>query len=277
MITNVYIDGVQINNSKRYLVDVPGIGGADIDISSYARGGRDGVALSRGFYRGFVISMEFFIIADSASDLITQRDAFLKLFALKDRELSTRTKRLGFELADGTIKEIPVIFTAKKADPSRDSVHTCSVFITAQSEIEYFTTDSDSTKSIPIHQGGGMAIPMAIPMDMSDPIGGSLVVVTNNGNTTYYPIITVYGSFTGFSLTNGTNEKTLSYSGTLGATDVVVFDMYNRTALLNGVNALDYVSGDWWGLTSGDNIIKLITTNGDGYASFAYRSAYLNL
>lgn len=279
MITNVYIDGVQINNSKRYLVDAPGIGNANIDISNYARGGRDGIALSRPYYRGFAISLEFFIIADSASDLVTQRDAFIKLFRLKsDRSLATQTKRLGFSLADGTVKEIPVIFTGIQADPSKDSVHTCSVYVQAQSELEYFYADSENTKDIAIYQGGGMAIPMAIPMDMSNPIGGASVIISNGGNAEYYPTITIYGSLSGFDLTNVEGDKTISYSGTLGASDYLVLDMYNRTALLNGVvNALGDISGDWWWLDIGDNTIKLVTTSGDGYATFAYRDAYRNL
>ncbi len=275
MITTVLIDGVAVNNSKRFLTRVKDGAGASVDINSYSRGGRDGVALAKPFYKGMVISMEWFIIADSASDLVTQRDEMARLFRLKVDRTISQTKRLGFTLANGVTKEIPVVFTQFKSDISPEDVHTARILITAQSELEYMYESIEQTLNVPIFAGSGMPIPMPIPMDFSAPLQDDDVTITNDGNAEYYPKITLHGSLDTFNLTNSTTGQTISYSGELDADDYLVLDFYNRTALLNGaINMLSEINGTWWWLAIGDNTIKLTTGAGDGYAEVKYRDAY---
>lgn len=275
MIASVLVDGVAVNNSKRFLVSVKDGAGANIDINSYARGGRDGVALSKPFYRGMVISMEWFIVAESASDLATQRDAMAKLFRLKVDRTESQTKRLGFVLANGVTKEIPVVFTAFKSDLSPENVHTASILIQAQSELEYMYEATEQTLNLQIFAGSGMPIPMPIPMNFAAPLGVDDSVVTNDGSAEYYPTVIMHGALGAFDLKNSTTGKTLSYSGELDADDYLTLDFYNRTAVLNGVsNVLANVSGDWWWLGLGDNTLKLTTSSGNGYAEVKYRDAY---
>ena len=275
MITSVLVDGVAVNNTKRFIVTIKDAGGANIDINSYARGGRDGVALAKPFYRGMVISMEWFIIADSASDLVTQREEMAKIFRLKVDRTESQTKRLGFTLANGVTKEIPVVFTQFKSDISPDDIHTSRILVQAQSELEYMYSATETTLNLQIFAGSGMPIPMPIPMNFAAPLGGDASVANNQGNAEYYPTIVMHGTLGAFDLKNTTTDKTFSYSGSLGADDYLTLDFYNRTAVLNGVsNVLANVSGDWWWLGLGHNTLKLTTSSGDGYAEVKYRNAY---
>lgn len=275
MITSVLVDGVAVNNSKRFLAGIKDGAGASVDINSYSRGGRDGVALAKPFYKGMVISMEWFIIADSASDLVAQRDEMARLFRLKVDRTGSQTKRLGFTLANGVTKEVPVVFTQFRSDISPEDVHTARILITAQSELEYMYEAAEQTLEVPIYAGAGMPIPMPIPMDFSTPLQDDDVVITNEGNAEYYPTIVMHGTLDTFNLTNVTTGKTLSYSGELDADDYLLLDFYNRTALLNGaINVLADITGTWWWLAIGDNTIKLTTGSGDGNAEVKYRDAY---
>ena len=82
MIDKVYLNGVQVDNSKRHLVSMKDTASSSIDIRDYKRGGRSGIALSIPFYRNFVMSMTWRILGSSSSDLVTQKDDFLKLWNL---------------------------------------------------------------------------------------------------------------------------------------------------------------------------------------------------
>lgn len=275
MINKIYINGVQINNNNRYLAKIKDAGNASIDIDDYARGGRDGVALSKAFYRGFAIAMEWFLVASSASDLVSVRDNFIKLFKLNIDRNQDQTKRLGFELANGVTKEIPIIFTSIKSSLDPANVHTCIVTVTGMTELEYFYNSVESSQNVPIYKGGGMALPMAIPMNFATPLGQEQMTITNDGNAEYYPLVTVYGAMSGFDFRNSSINKTLSYSGSLSSSDFLELDFYNRTALFNGqTSALAQITGDWWWLNPGDNVLKLITTSGEGYALVKHRDAY---
>lgn len=275
MIVGVYVDGVKINNEKRWLTRVADTVQPSVDINSYARGGRPGVALSRAVYRNFVFPLEWFIIADDAADLVAQRDALTRYFRLKpDREVD-QMRILGLELANGVIKEIPFVQSGFRSDISSADVHTCSMQVTLQTEAEYFTGNILKTKDVYVYEGGGMAIPMPIPMSMANNIGSTEYVLTNAGNAEYYPVITFYGPLDAFELENVTTGKSIAYSTALVSGANLVVDMYNHSAVLNGtINVLDDITGDWWWLAQGDNVIKLTSISGAGYAHIEYKDAY---
>lgn len=278
MILNVYLDGVKITGAQTFLASIGDSATASIDLSDYKRGGRAGVALSTPFYRNFVIAMDFWVFGSDTSDLVSKRDSFISYFRLNPDKTATQTKILKFEMANGTFKEIPVVISNVKSSINPNNLQHSIISVIARTELEYFVDSTVNTKSIPIYQGGGMAIPMGIPMDMSSVIGGDAVVINNGGNSEFFPTIRVDGSFNGFVLKNNTTGKQIEYDGILGASDYLEIDMYNRVALKNGsVNALADISGDWWWLAIGDNEILLITTSGDGDAEFTYQDAYRGL
>jgi len=279
MIQNVYIDGVQVNNDMTSLKSVSDVGAADIALDEYGRGGRSGRVLSTPFYRGFAISMEWFITARSYPDLITQRDRLARLFRLKPDKDTEQKRTLGFELANGVIKEIDVIFAPYRGNITPQDSTTSLLQINAKSEVEFFTSRTEKTATVGVYDGGGFGIPMGIPLDMSVSPSQQASVLNNEGNAEYYPLITISGELNAFDLTNETIDQTISYGVALESSDVLVLDMYNRTAVLNGSdNALANITGDWWYLDSGNNSIKLTTTGTPtGSALITYKDAYRGL
>lgn len=279
MIQNVYIDGVQVNNDVTSLRAVSDVGAADIALDEYGRGGRSGRVLSTPFYRGFAISMEWFITARSYPDLITQRDRLARIFRLKPDKDTEQKRTLGFELANGVIKEIDVVFAPYRGNISPQDSTTSLLQVNAKSEVEFFTGRTVKTSTVGVYDGGGFGIPMGVPLDMSVSPEQQASVLTNDGNAEYYPLITISGELNAFDLTNETTNQTISYGVALESGDVLVLDMYNRTAVLNGSdNSLANITGDWWYLDSGDNSIKLTTTGTPtGSALITYKDAYRGL
>lgn len=276
MINKVLVNGVQINTDKCFLARLGNISAADIEVNSYTRGGRSGVSLSRPVYRGFKINMEWVVKGDGMADLITQRERLMRCFKAAPELDDQYLRTLQFELANGVQKQADVVFSPLVGDLDPSNVNIAYFKLTAMTEKEFF--ESATLKTLNIVKGdlGGMAIPMPIPMDMSNNPTAVEAIANNEGTAESYPVITVHGDHTdGFDLINDTTGKTLTYNETLDAGDYVEFDFYNHTAVKNGVtNVLAKVSGDWWYIDPGTNDIRISSTTGDGYAVCEYRDCY---
>ena len=116
----------------------------------------------------------------------------------------------------------------------------------------------------------GTPYPYAIDLDQSDPTiddGGSMVL-TNNGNIAFSPIMEVAGPATVFSITNSTTGFALNYDGTrpgavsIGGGDHAEIDFFQGSIFLNGSGA-DLVAGlvptttDFFTLVPGANTIAV--------------------
>lgn len=127
--------------------------------------------------------------------------------------------------------------------------------------------------------GGGMPVPAAIPA----PIGGTTTAplsVTNSGTTTTYPIITITGPGTNFSVSNIDTGETFQLNLTLTSGESVVIDTLARTAYKGNQNVFGSFVGDWLSLQTGVNRITFNAqtgSTGSTQVSIQHRHAYLGL
>lgn len=276
MITAHYIDGVSLADYP--IKDIKGLGGPGVDSASYSRGGRPGVALARPVYRGFVFTIDYYIIGTSFSNYVDKRDNFLRLMRLKADPALSQLKALRFDLSDLTQRSLNVIVGQIKADVNADNPVWGIATVPYQSEREYLV-GPDKTATVRIYDGGGFAVPYGVPFDISNTTGTATQgTLSNNGNADSYPTVRVYGTLPSFDLLNETTGKTLSCSQALASdSDYIDIDFYNRTAVLNDTtNILNTISGDWWWVQPGDNVVKLSTagTDPDSRAEFTYQDAF---
>jgi hypothetical protein len=116
-----------------------------------------------------------------------------------------------------------------------------------------------------------------------DPVASSVVLaanttatVTNSGNRTSSPILTVRGPCLGFNANNNTTGQNLAFTQPMSSTDVFVVDLDRKSARLNGVDAMATIISDplqWWGLVPGTNTLQF-TCVGTGTLTAAYSSAW---
>lgn len=78
-----------------------------------------------------------------------------------------------------------------------------------------------------------------------------------------YPVWKVSGRAVNPSLSDATSNTMIKYNGTVSAGQTLVIDIQNRTALLNGVNVIPNVEGDWLRLAVGMNRLSYLANNGD--------------
>lgn len=140
-------------------------------------------------------------------------------------------------------------------------------------------------QQVSIFEGGGMGIPMAIPMDMG--VGVAIETQLNNaGGYTSLPYIIIYGTIEDPTISNQTTGESFSLNYTLtAATERIEIDVENRSVLYystptaTGVNIRQYFSGDWFDLEPGNNTIKLVVADvtDTGYALIRWRDAYIGI
>lgn len=281
MIKNVLLDGVSITNEHTFLSRVRDSASAVSDVQQYSRGGRSGVTLGSPFYKGFVISMEFTIIGRTTEQLLQQRDRLARFFRIRPDKTVSQTKRLGFQMIDGSVRTVPAIFSPYVGliDPQDTTKTTISV--TAQTELEYYESAQEFEQIIEVVDFGGFAVPFDVPFNMAnideDPYQdeGGQSVINNLGNSEFYPIIEINAPLNIITLINDTTGKSISYDGELTGEQTLVLDMYNRTAVIDGItNALADITGEWWWLDPGTNAIRLVAGGGTGNAKIKYKYAY---
>ena len=285
MIKQVLMNGVSVTNDYTFLSRVRDGASAGSDVQQYSRGGRSGITLGNPFYRGFVFQLEFTVIGRTPTQLLEQRDRLARFFRLRPDKTIKQTREISFVMADDSVRTAQAIFSPYIGSiNARDTTRTV-IQITGQTELEYLVSQQEFNQVINIVNLGGFAIPFDIPFNMAnkddmyqDEGGG--VTINNLGNAEYYPTITVQGPLNIFSLINDTTGKTISYNGELLAEDTLILDMYNRTAVKNGItNDLLNIGNnpDWWWLDAGNNAIRLVAGGGTGSATINYRYAYRGL
>lgn len=108
------------------------------------------------------------------------------------------------------------------------------------------------------------------------------VMVTNAGDTDAYPIIRLYGPWSGTTtISNDLTEKDLILSGqTVLTGDYIELDTRNKTIRHNGTDdrysALVYPGSQWWTLVPGEQRIRFSpgAFNAPAYAELLWRDAW---
>lgn len=97
--------------------------------------------------------------------------------------------------------------------------------------------------------------------------GGGSTIIGVDSIDSVYPVWVVTGVAQNPVLTNVTTGTSLTYTGTVTASQVLRIDMFNKTATLNGTSVIGNVSGDWVFFQPGNNRTSYTTNNADTPAS----------
>lgn len=278
MIDTITLGSNQLHSTKVFLAKIANLTFPALQSSMAKKGGFSGVKLSISKFQSYKFMTEWMIIADDPSDLATQRETLVGLIG---QILSTGSQTLKIDKANSVDVQIDVKSAMVKGDLSAVNYHHSALLIEFEAEYPFLQSQTLQSENINIYSGGGMPIPMAIPMSMA---GGAIneVTLTNNGNYKAYPVFTFYGPLNNFSLANITTGESISLNYTLSTSaDYIVIDTFNRTALLypGGTNVRQYVSGDFFTLATGDNLLHLANTsyNGQAYCKVEFRDHYLGI
>ena len=163
---------------------------------------------------------------------------------------------------------------------NNETVGASQINFMIETEKPFFLSETIYQKTVIVTKGGGCAVPMTIPLDMSKGSTGYTNLI-GGGNAFTYPVFRFVGQLTNPVLTHISSAKTMSLTATtIGAGTYIEFDTYNRTVLDNtGANKLDKMAGDFLVIQPDNNNFSLATDNaGDtGYILVTYQDAYATI
>jgi len=121
------------------------------------------------------------------------------------------------------------------------------------------TIDLNATSGIAGASSGGLVAPVLLPAMFLTAAGQlNQISVTNIGSYATKPLVTITGPLpTGWHWDNMTTGQSLGLDITLGAGDSLVLDHALETAKLNGFKISPGITGAWWSVAPGPNLLKL--------------------
>lgn len=107
----------------------------------------------------------------------------------------------------------------------------------------------------------GLPMPWTFPITFPAGAPPMSVSATNAGSFETRPTVLIQGPVTAPRILNQVTGQTVSYTSlTLGATDQLVVDFLNRTALLNGAARPADATSAWWVMPPGTTGVQLLGT-----------------
>jgi len=252
-----------------------GFGMPSVRVDMKDRGHYHGANLGYSYYGKRGLTIEGEIVGLDMSDYEAKRRLLAETFDIMKGE-----QTLFIETQGGLTVQIDVILANALEMPYEKGKMVRGKFqIGLMGAKPWFESIFPSEETVTLFNGGGFAIPFAIPLAV-DAGSDAEQVLDNEGNGFVFPIITVYGAATNPTIVNASTDQTLNINHVLDADDYIEIDTYNRTAMLNGeTNITNEITGDWMILKASGNDIKLSMTSPDTNAKavFSWRNAYIGL
>jgi len=277
----IFINNLKLHDlteSCKFLIESPieGLEAATVRTSSFNRSGMDGIYISNQFLGERRISLRGSIIAESNSDLITQRQLLVSTLAPSKTNSTLDNKVLYLTTLDDQEYQLNIQVLQIKCPIQ--NVTTASFLIDILSADNSISGETLHTETIQTKSGGGYKVPYIVPYTLEAGSGGA-VIIDQGGDANSYPIIKLYGPLTNPRISNMTTGEWISLTLTIQDGSYVEIDMLNRTIIQGGLtNQIGTKSEDsrFWYLSPGDNKIELNTSVNDelGYAQVIFREKY---
>ena len=278
MFTEIQLESLSLTASNGYYItNVKGLGyTTKYPVAKVAQ--FHGVKIGNAFYDNRVLSIEMKIVGDSVDDYIAKRKALFAELTL--HEFSTDLHTISITLHNGIVLTAEGIAQALADDYGSVSPLSGDVAFTFEMQEPFFKSSQVVQIDIPVTQGGGGTIPMAVPFDMSVGSGG-YSDVSQGGNVFCYPEIYFYGELTNPVLRDLTSNKSLALSTTLATVaNYYYIDTYNRIVIDETVaNKRDKMTGDFLVINVGTSQFTLSTDDSSetGFVRLIYKDYYISI
>lgn len=273
----VYLDDFELNNAENLMyLDEPieGVSGLpNIRSATGVNQGRDGSWVSRQLYEGRYISFQGRIFGGEPIDVENKRRELVSVLQRKKLKLRIITYA-GMEF----ITEVFVM--ANQMPINRElNIVKWKIDLLSEDPLFYDNSAGELLATIGKVMDGGFDIPFDIPFNIS--AGGEPSVVTNSGNETVYPIITISTPATNPKLINRATNEFMQVMTTVLDGDKLIIDMRNKTITHNGLNiySLQRDGSKFFGLVPGVNVMEIQSdiASENSKAEVRYQSGFLGI
>jgi hypothetical protein len=261
------------------IIDVDGLEGLpELRVQDDNRGFNDGAFTGRDFYSGRTLTFTIHTFAGNGNSAHTN-------FNLLQTSLvpqTTGTQTLQFLLSPSdTAKQLNARVRTRRTmiDPEYTFGYIRSQITMFAPDPRYFDTGQQTlVLAAPVLSGRtyNRTYNRNYGSVTSPTFTGTIV---NNGWAYATPVVTVTGPASSPIIGNQATGQALTFNGTLGVSDVLVYDLGARTVTLNGVNARNLLTAgsQFWTAAPGSTTVYLTATGATSatQASFTYYSAYV--
>jgi len=235
--------------------------------------GRDGSWVSRQLYEGRYISFQGRIFGGEPIDVENKRRELVSVLQRKKLKLRIITYA-GMEF----VTEVFVM--ANQMPINRElNIVKWKIDLLSEDPLFYDNSAGELLATVGKVMDGGFDIPFDIPFNIS--AGGEPSVVTNSGNETVYPIITISTPATNPKLINRATNEFMQVMTTVLEGDKLIIDMRNKTITHNGLNiySLQRDGSTFFGLIPGVNVMEIQSdiASENSKAEVRYQSGFLGI
>ena len=274
---------ITFDGSNYILEEVTGLETPTTRLVRYNLPGASGAYISNALYGERALKIKGWVNASDASRLtyMTNRINLINTLAYqRDDNNNLVNQTLTFTLENGLI-----LTTTGYVDtglqmgfsPDQTDFEEFQITFVCPDPNLYSLTQSSYSVSLPV--GGGVAIPTAIPISLA-PSSGGTVVVTNQGSGTVFPTITLTAPLTRPYITNRRTGGFLSLNVTTNVGDAnIVIDCANQkiTQGTNDITGVQSQDSSFWDILGGNNTIAFSAAAGSGSGTIQFYAAYLGI
>lgn len=287
MISQIAYNGFTFASTNADIESFTGNGFPDIRTAEQVKSQQDG-AIATGYKYGartFGFAGHLTSADDplTAAAYLTERDELMAALNLQNQPVEGLP--MTFTLITGgtrTLREVRLISAVLDFPAGEPSIVWNSYQLTFRATFPFFEgTAYDEDQEITDFSAGA-AIPTPIPAALSGTSSASpYASYTNNGNANAYPVFTITGPGSGFTVLNRTNSQTFYIDYTLAAGETIEIDTWNHTVKLNGdSNLLYYFEGDFIHFEPGTTTVAFVADSGDTAdtnLNVVYSDTYMNI
>lgn len=277
MITKVKIGSLELTPETGYLVTaIQDLGyKTKYPVSSilYLHGSKLGDA----YFQNKTLAFEVVVGGNSSTEAISRKNALFNVLTINEQ--GSDLVRIEITVGDSYTVYIDGVVKEVISPQVANEIYHSKVSFVLETQSPFFKSTQTQSVIINLTKGGGGAVPMAIPLNMTAGSTG-YQQINNGGNVFVFPTFYFYGTLTNPVLTNVTTGKSISLTATISSPNYYIIDTYARTVLDNaGVNKRDKMSGDFLSLLTGGNNFSLLTDNPaeTGYVLIVYEDFYIGL
>lgn len=232
---------------------------APVDVQVSSRGNRDGDVPSGHFpLRSRHLTLAGWM-------LCTTRTAALQAFTLMCREAFPSNADLTLSRVEPDATKQLTVRRAGAIERPTSTNMTGPEFrfvvpLQAFDPLKYaMTPDISATTGVSGASVGGVVVPVLVPAMFAGASGqGNMITVSNVGSYDTRPLTTITGPLpAGWRWGNDTTGAQLLLDVDLGTADSLELDHRTESVRLNGYTVAPTLTGDWWTLVPGVNVLRL--------------------
>lgn len=271
----IELDDFAIGQGTNFLItEIGGLGKPKIRTSSVNNSGSDGGDIGAQNYEMRQITVVGLVKSTSQTAHVTDRRNFNEAAPIRSQT------RVYITLFDGS--QYYTDCYIQDLDMGYKTFGVASEYkleLLAPDPLFYGVSGVDNSVSLTHVQSGGYVFPYELPVEWAD--GSSPTSITNFGDSTVYPVITLTGTAINPVIYNQTTGELVKVNITTISGDELIIDLKNHTVTLNGGNILANLDSQstWWGLVPGPNNLLLDTDSDSdtGTALVEWNDGYLTL